>query len=632
MSADNTLPQQQWLNRAALVVVCVVTVACAGVLLQRFLNHPRLLWSDVIHDRNAHLLSGMNLATHVRQGRWTQVFGDLDSFRTWPPLHDGFCVGVCVGVGQGDERWAVLPSLFAWLGSVVFAYLLACKCCPRGGRIAGLTAALFVLVSPAQRAYATDVMLESLGACLTLACLFAYVVARQDDTPRAWRNLALGLTLLFLEKYNYWTLAVLGLLTDWLTSEAARKQLLEYATRLKSRLQNGEGRRWFVRQAQRPLNYLLVALTALIAVIITVPWNDTTLFGTRVLLQPPANLITIAYAVLLVRLRPWYRHVGRKSIEQSSHCVRALVAWHVCPVAIWFLWPQHLYSFLWVNSPAANGGEFPHHDLLGGYSFYANCLVHDYHISAWSVVLVVCLFLVGSWAAVRKRLRPGAAAVFWLAALAFVLTVHHPNRKSRFLHTWIATMWVGAGVGAASVMPMRGKKWSSIVCAGYWGGLSFVLAMQVPRLCAEAHAPEGGIASAHPSTLDITDAYLPDLANSHFVAVFSNLPIKQLAQWTYLQRYPNRKRLDTDIKGFNSSAGDNRACFDAWMRQTECDTVAYVEFAPGTIFYQHVPGCENLGQYGKMLQKQTRFAVNARHILSQYGCTVTVWKRREAVR
>lgn len=627
MSDSQAASRQKWQDPLLFLVVCTTGICAAAFLLDLFLSHPRLLWNDVIHDRNAHLLSGMKLAAHTQQGAVGQIFADLDSSRTWPPLHDSFAVGLSLMLGHNQERWAILPSLMAWVGSAIFAYLLVRKAAARGGRIGGLIAVLLILVSPAQRAYATDVMLESLGACLTLACLYTYVAARQNDTPRAYRHLAIALTLLFLEKYNYWTLVVLGLIVDQISSTPTRLRVIPYLQQCRKRLRDGCGRAWLTRQGLNPWNYLLAALIVLIAVIILAPWNQTTLLGHRILLQPPANLITLAYICLCLRLVPWYRNTGRLCLAQASPGIQALFTWHIWPIAVWFLWPQRLYSFLWVNSPAANGGEFPHHDLLGGYAFYAGCLVRDYHVGVWSLAAAVGLFLVGIRFAGRGRLPAGATAIFWLVAIACVLTIHHPNRKSRFLHTWIPVLWAGTGIGAGCLMPWGESKRKGLAWACCGGGMGVLLIAHLPRLATEAHAPEGGIPAAASSSLDITDAYLPDLTESRDVAVFSDMPVKQFTQWTYMQRYPLRKRLETDVKGFDPQAKDNHACFDAWLRTTQCDTVVYLDFATGTRFYRAVPGCENFGQYGQMLQKQQRFSVVARHILTPYGCTVTVWKR-----
>jgi hypothetical protein len=74
-------------------------------------------------------------------------------------------------IGGPDYRLAVLPSLSGWVGTAVFGFLAARRMVPRGGNLAGLLAGLLILASPAHRGFATDIMLESMGACLSLVAL-----------------------------------------------------------------------------------------------------------------------------------------------------------------------------------------------------------------------------------------------------------------------------------------------------------------------------------------------------------------------------------------------------------------------------------------------------------------------------
>ena len=499
-------------------LVGIVASGCALLPYLRFLQSPRLLWSDAIHDRNAHLYSGLCLAMDVRLGDLRHLFPDLDSFRTWPPLHDGLLVGAALLLGNGDERWAVLPSLAAWAGSAVFAFLLARRCAPAAGPVAGLLAALFVLVSPAQRAFATDVMLESAGACLSLACLYLYVAALQDRTQRAYIRLALSLTLLFFTKYNYWLLVVLGMAVDRLVADPKRPIAWAQAWMLASRSnpngpasdkdqmsppELGAGGRFFhvratqwlaaPRKLSGPANCaLLLILAASAALAIAGEWH-LKLFGGGVTVRPSPNLLTINYAVCFIRLIPWYRRVGRVLLGNAGAGVRALAAWHFWPVALWFLWPHRLYSFLWVLDPASNAGEFPRHDLFGGYAAYWNSFARDYHIGPWSAVIVTGLFLVAVWAGLRGRLRPGAAAILWFVAIACILTVHHQNRKSRFLHSWIPLVWVSAGIGAAALAPKRRVRDAPAAWLGFAVAAGAIALPHLPGLAATAHAPEGEI-------------------------------------------------------------------------------------------------------------------------------------------
>ncbi|MDQ2688636.1 MAG: hypothetical protein M3Y28_12295, partial [Armatimonadota bacterium] len=508
-TAQTTAGRWDW----PIIVVLTVAVSAAALLLVRFLAAPRRLWDDAIHDRNAHLYSGLCLATNVAHGRLGQLFSDLDSFRSWPPLHDGLLVGAALLLGRGDERWAVLPSLAGWVGTAVFAALLARRAVFSGGTVAGMLAALFVLTSPAQRAFATDVMLESLGACLTLSCLFYYLRAVQERSVPSTRALALALTLLFFHKYNYWLLVVFGLGVDLLWTHRATVM-----DALREHGKNGDAGRWLARQAKRPLNWLLLLLTAAVIAITATGGTDLELFGKRISVHSGANLLTVAYAVFFLRVWLWYRRVGRARIAQSPR-TRALWVWHVCPVAVWFLWPQKLAAFLWVNDPAANTGAHPQHSLWSGYAYYWGCLARDYHVGAWSVLVVLALTAVAVVAAEQNRLRPGATGILWFALVAAVLTFHHPYHASRFLHSWIPAVWVAAGIGAGYLVHRP-------LFALLTGALAVAL---LPALIAPAHAPEGGIHQGVPSALAVTDAYLPALADSRHAAVLSNVPMKFLA-------------------------------------------------------------------------------------------------------
>src|ERR1051326_4001367 len=200
--------QSQFLHtRLPVIALALIALCLAGLAYERFLDDPRQLWTVGMHDRNAHYLFGLNVALDLRKGDVLQFWHDLDGARIWGPLH-GLVTGVILAIAGPDYRLAVLPSLAAWIGTAVVAFLLARRLVPTGGNLAGGAAALFVIASPAYRAFATDIMLESSGAFLTLLALYFYVCTKQSLAAGAGRGLGLALTALFLLKYNYWILAL----------------------------------------------------------------------------------------------------------------------------------------------------------------------------------------------------------------------------------------------------------------------------------------------------------------------------------------------------------------------------------------------------------------------------------------
>src|SRR2546425_535233 len=99
----------------------------------------------------------------------------------------------------GTLRFRLMHAMPWLLGlaTVILGFLIGRRLLPEAGTAAGLLAAIFIMLSPAHRAFATDIMLESMGAALTLLCLLRYLIAVQENHPARGRWLGLSLTLLF---------------------------------------------------------------------------------------------------------------------------------------------------------------------------------------------------------------------------------------------------------------------------------------------------------------------------------------------------------------------------------------------------------------------------------------------------
>ncbi len=210
-------PTPSWPARWPMLTAIGLALTTAIVQYVLFLPQADTLWRDPIHDRNAHYYFGLSLALDVRQGDVGGLVRDLNHARVWPPAHGMLLAGLLTTIGL-EPHFAVLPSLLAWAGLLVAVFVLAWRLCPSGGIVAGFAAMLFTLSSPSHRAFATDVMLESLGTCLSLWALERYVALRQTPTIAGVRSFALVLLALFLTKYNYWALVVAGIVaTEWIT-------------------------------------------------------------------------------------------------------------------------------------------------------------------------------------------------------------------------------------------------------------------------------------------------------------------------------------------------------------------------------------------------------------------------------
>jgi hypothetical protein len=595
-------------------LVLVVALVSAVIVYGRFLPVSRALFDDPgEHDRNAHCWLGLCMGLDLRHGDIGHLLYHIHKARTWPPLHP-LLVGAVTAIGGPDFRLAVLPSLGGWVCTALFGFLLARRAVPRGGNLAGLVAALFILSSPALKAYATDIMLESLGACLSLLVLYLYVRTVQE--PSAWmgRLLAVALTALFFQKYNYWLL-VLGAVAA--AEMSARGRI--YRDWLGALLRRW--RPWLVSQLRHPLNYLLaLALAVLVGVYITGPLAFT-VAGRSVSVQAGGLLLEIPYMLLFARVALWWWQRGRTACAGLSETIRPLIYWHAWPVAIWLLWPQRLSYFLWYT--LCPHGAMPENTIAHGLFYYWACLRDDYHLATLSVVVAVALAMLVL--AGRRWLRPGGQVVLWFLLVACLLTARHPNQKSRFLNSWIPGTWVAAGMGLAfAIYGPTGRRWQP---ARPWlaaGAATGIALLQLPGFLAPGHSPEGGPHLGHGSALDMTDWYLPQLAGSRQPTVLANIPMTFQTWWTGLLQYGPQLRFETDVDGFHLAGTDRRACLEHWLATTPSDRLVFMETPNGFDSYAAY------SQLGELLSGQTRFALVEQRDFPEHGCRVSVWRRAPA--
>jgi hypothetical protein len=606
------------------VLVLLAAVTVAVCLYRDFLHNDRFLWDNPTHDRNAHYLTILKLATSLRQGRLLDLGQTLLEARVWPPLH-GILGAITVLIGGCDYRLAVLPSLAGWVVAVLFGFLVARRSVRQGGNLAGLVAALFLLASPAHRAFALDIMLESLGAALSLVVLYCYLVAVQSPWRRIWagRFLGIALTALFVEKYNYWLLVVAALLASELLVRPGVVAGWLRAARGRIRW-----RSWPDFLLRRPLAVLAGAVV-LLTIPIFLHGDQPWVWGQYQLsLYPPHNFYYAAYVLLFLEGLSWWRQQGRQQVRRLDPLLAAVVRWHLYFLALWFLLPKHISYFLTYLGPA-NAHENQHFQVVQGVRDYARWLVEDYHLGLAAMLTAAGLAGVGLVS--RRSWQAGGRAVVLFLLLSAVLTVLHPNHKGRNLHSWLAAEWALAGVGAAALVYGRAtarrahlRPWAAGVCVA---ALACLLS---PAGLKAGHALEGGPHPHHPSWLDATDAYQGELDEPHRALLLTTASIKPQTQWTYLERHGSFDRLEQHWWGFAELGGDNRQGFLHWLKTTSCDTVVCLdgyrkrpgeEPAPETLIHAELIG---------LLPQQKRFRLVKERDFPALGLRVQVWRRPEA--
>ncbi len=606
----------------------LLTVVVAARLYDRYLPTAQGQWAFLGHDRNAHLLKSMLFALDLRHVDLVNFVRDLHGSQVHPPLFAMVAAPILV-IGGLAYQAAALVSLGGWIGTIILVFWLAGRLAASHRNAVGLVAALFALGSPAYQTYATDIMLESLGSCLTLLALHLYLSKRGEaGAARDFAWLGGALTALFFVKYNYWFLTIfVFLLWEWISGYR------EITAGLRRRWAQGDIRALLLGEICHPLTWAVAALAGVTALLLLTGGWEFWWAGQRVRVKASLNLGYGFFLLLGVRTALlWWRneHNIRSLVDDRA---KQLARWHLLPVTAWLLWPHKLGSVLRTlgptNSEPWQRAVYWRWDTV---LFYPRAIAREYHANSWTALAAIALALV-AFCRVARLTAQGRLVLLFLTTSA-ILTTLHPNHQSRYVHTWISLLWIAGAIGLASTLDQAARARCFRVTRGTVS--AGVLAMFIAAMAIEPLAlvfAGRRVTDARPqvaTALDLSDYYLPRVACYEHVAIFATVPIYHFAWWSYLQRYPARRgTLAVSLEKFGDSAALNQRWFMEWLDRTPTEAMVFIDIPPGSVFYSVWPGEERFQQYRELVEGQTVFREAARQVFPQYGSTVRILVRTQ---
>jgi hypothetical protein len=589
-----------------------------------FRENLRPRWSSVYHDRNAHYQAGLNVACELRNGHLLQAVLDLDAASmVWPALHPALLGMILTVVGPSPTA-AVLPSLLGWCGATVFAFLIVRRVGGTYGASGGLITAALFLGSPALQALATDVMLESLGLCLTLAVFYAYLVFVETPTRASGIALGLALSLLFLHKYNYWVLVVVSLGA----TELLRQPLMWLAL-LRSAVRMVDWSAWSRAQFKRPLNYIIAGLLS----ISLVAWlNDGIVLavaGKRLEIRETRLFVSAAYSLFLLRLAVWWWPQGRLVANTLVGEPGAkLIAWATILPLVWLLLPFRLKTFFWFSSPANAIPGFEH-TFAHGFRYYLDGFVSEYHIASVLAVIAATLAAVGLVAFLVRQGSAGRLVLPIAFLLSGTLAALHPNQQLRFLHTWAPLLWVVAGVGVTALLAVlarfAGQRASQLAGGATLAALTVALFQLTPAYARVSPAFGRGYDPKDVSVRSLHDAYLPLVDGQEPTAIFCSRPDASW-RWAFMEKFGHKNGLKhnmRDVGAFDPVIPEGAA---KWVAVTECMTVIYIEIPPTSPLFEPTSIPADNSAIPAAMMASTRFHLVERMGVQNLG-RVWIWKQ-----
>jgi len=611
----------------ALAVVSAAALGIAAAMFAAYYAHPDDLWRDLYHDRNGHLAAGMNFALAIKTGDAGGFFTQLLAMRVWGPVHGLALAGVFL-LGGVDHRLAIIPSLVGWAATAAFSFLIARRMfADRAlGLFAGAMTSVWVIASPAFRLLGSDVMLEGLGAGLSAAALFAYARAREDLASRGrWRLLGVLLTALFFEKANYW-----GLIAASIGAAAASEFGDPWGRLRAAALDKGRRRRILGAAAgflAHPLTFVFALLAGLSAAIYAHGPLEAALFGRRISLYPPENLVTGAYWALFARCWLFWR---RGSLGQRLGVPeRALVAWHAAPLAVSFLLPKRLAGFLWFVGPA-NSTPGAAYDPSSGARLYWASFADGFSVAAWSAALALVLAALAVGQA--RRFPKGTRATIACALLCALALVAHPQHQGRFLASWIFSVWICAGAGAALLLGwlIEARRGGLRALAAAAAATAFAAAsiLQPPAPLAAHYAIRTVFG---PSDLDLVRPYLPALAGARVIGVAATFGSSELFRWATEERCQCKVIVESPWPPANASRAAVKAAMLAQIAASRADVWVAIDAPAFANSPVQAPYASLAGLIDAM-RAQTRYAPVAVYRIPGEGASATLYRPAAAAR
>ena len=591
--ADMTTPAARSARLLELGVVLFAALLAAWMLVRSFPVSDEL-WRDVLHDRNGHYSFGLKLALSLRDLDFMNFFEELEKAKVWPPVH-GLVLSVVLLLFGFDHRLGIVPSLLGWVLTVAFSWKIAMRSFEDAGSgiVMGLVAVALIATSPALALLSTDVMLEGLGSGLSAACLWAFIAAC-DEPEKAWRwrFLAIALTVLFFEKYNYWAIAVASIALTAFLIEPRVRSLSWVALRTAAPAA--------MELLRRPLFVAgIVVLIAAVAINMRGP-TAIELFGNTVSLYPPRNIMTIAYALMFVAaLQVWRAHRGAIAAFIGLPG-SMLLAWHVLPLAISFLLPGRLATFVWFLGPA-NTGAAPRFDPLAGVALYRQAVESFFSLPA---IAWCCLLLFVVAVVFMSKIRVAARVIFVFVAVTALVVLIHPQHQPRFVSTSMFALFCGAGAGLAILMQMLVPRNLPARIA-----LGAVVALAV--FAAQFSLPYPAMAyttairaRSGASNLDMIRLYAPFVERGQDLAIGATFGGSPLLQWPLMEDCKCIFEADQPWIGPNDSRAQVAAIATDWLENTPARQAVILDM-PGYSGYlfRH----ENTVGLVDAISMQTRF-------------------------
>ncbi|MFH1684228.1 MAG: glycosyltransferase family 39 protein [Candidatus Margulisiibacteriota bacterium] len=181
-----------------MIIVLAVILLVGGFI---FVN--RILAGDAFSNGEArHGIFGMWIWRDIKAGDWGGFWYDTGRQMVWPFFHSWLLsvFFLIFGVGYTSAR---LLSLILFMASVILAYGVSDQLSRESGWKIGIFASVLMLTSPIMLRFASENMIEGLGAFLFLLAAYIYTLCQRKKLTLYYVCLAVVVSLIIYTNYIY---------------------------------------------------------------------------------------------------------------------------------------------------------------------------------------------------------------------------------------------------------------------------------------------------------------------------------------------------------------------------------------------------------------------------------------------
>jgi hypothetical protein len=201
--------------------------------------------------------------------------------------------------------------------------------------------------------------------------------------------------------------------------------------------------------------------------------------------------------------------------------------------------------------------------------------------------------------------------------------VLHPNQQWRFQASWLFSLWLASGAGAAALLRAVAPAWRLPVGLAAAALLALAQALQPSAAMAERTDWRGG---GRTSDLELSGVYLPYLDGIASVGFAASAGRMAFFIWTTHEHCRCRAQVEQPWLDGAASRDEVRRRMVDWVATTASQIVVVIDSGQRDLIAGPGYSPDRMAGLGDAMAGQRRFERQARVTLPDYPAEISIWR------